>query len=126
MQAIQADVVAARCPVLRAVDHAGARARRPQRRAGAGRSAAPSRVPEAVHGSQRGSSPHRRVSRRLRRERPDGVLGTPTGDEIADSVAATIYSVWRGQFIRDTIDATLEGVPLPPGITLPKPAASSR
>ena len=51
----------------------------------------------------------------------DGTLGAPTGDEIAESVAATIYSVWRGQFIRNTIDATLEGVPLPPGFTLPKP-----
>ena len=51
----------------------------------------------------------------------NGVLAAPTSDEIAESVAATIYSVWRGQFIRNTIDATLEGVPLPPGITLPKP-----
>jgi len=53
----------------------------------------------------------------------DGVPGTPTGDEIAESVAATIYSVWRGQFIRNSIDATLEGVPLPPGVTPPKPGS---
>jgi penicillin amidase len=51
----------------------------------------------------------------------DGALGTPSAEEIAESVAATLYSVWRGQFIRSSIDATLEGVPLPPGITLPKP-----
>ena len=51
----------------------------------------------------------------------DGVLGTPTSAEISESVAATIYSVWRGQFIRNTIDATLNGVPLPPSVTLPKP-----
>jgi penicillin amidase len=51
----------------------------------------------------------------------NGALDAPTTDEIAESVAATIYSVWRGQFIRNTIDATLEGVPLPPGVTLPKP-----
>jgi len=51
----------------------------------------------------------------------NGVLDAPTSDEIAESVAATIYSVWRGQFIRNTIDATLESVPLPPGVTLPKP-----
>jgi penicillin amidase len=51
----------------------------------------------------------------------DGALATPTSGEISESVAATIYSVWRGQFLRNTIDATLEGVPLPPGITLPKP-----
>jgi penicillin amidase len=51
----------------------------------------------------------------------NGVLAAPTSDEIAESVAATIYSVWRGQFIRNTIDATLDGIALPPGITLPKP-----
>jgi penicillin amidase len=51
----------------------------------------------------------------------DGVLGAPSSREISESVAATLYSVWRGQFIRNSIDATLEGVPLPPGVTLPKP-----
>jgi penicillin amidase len=51
----------------------------------------------------------------------NGVLAAPTSEEIDESVAATIYSVWRGQFIRNTIDATLEAVPLPPRITLPKP-----
>lgn len=50
-----------------------------------------------------------------------GARAAPTPDEIAESVAATLYSVWRGQFIRNSIDATLEGVPLPPGIALPKP-----
>jgi penicillin amidase len=53
----------------------------------------------------------------------DGALGKPSEQEIAASVAATIYSVWRGQFIRNSIDATLEGVPLPPGVTLPKPGS---
>jgi penicillin amidase len=43
----------------------------------------------------------------------DGVLGTPTNQEVAESVAATVYSVWRGQFIRDTVDATLGGLPKP-------------
>ncbi len=51
----------------------------------------------------------------------NGALGRPSGREIAQSVAATLYSVWRGQIIRNTIDATLAGVPLPPGVTLPKP-----
>jgi penicillin amidase len=47
----------------------------------------------------------------------DGALGAPASAEIAESVAATIYSVWRGQFIRNTIDATLNSAsPL-----LPKP-----
>lgn len=52
-----------------------------------------------------------------------GVLGAPTSREIGESVAATLYNVWRGQFIRNTVDATLEGVPLPPGVTLPKPGS---
>ena len=34
----------------------------------------------------------------------------PTPDERAASVAATIYSVWRGQFIRATVIATLDRV----------------
>jgi penicillin amidase len=51
----------------------------------------------------------------------NGGLETPTRQEIAESIAATIYSVWRGQFIRNTIDATLDAVPLPPGVTLPRP-----
>lgn len=51
----------------------------------------------------------------------DGDLGMPRRKEFSESVAATIYSVWRGQFIRNTIDATLGGVPLPPGVVLPKP-----
>ena len=53
----------------------------------------------------------------------DGSLASPTDSEKANSVAATLYSVWRGQFIRNTIDATLDGIPLPPGVTLPKPGA---
>ena len=50
-------------------------------------------------------------------------LANPGAQEVADSVAATLYSVWRSRFIANTIDATLNGVPLPPGITLPKPGA---
>ncbi len=37
----------------------------------------------------------------------DGSLAPPTAAEVEASVAATIYSVWRGQMIRNTIDATL-------------------
>lgn len=45
----------------------------------------------------------------------DGVRQPPSADEIADSVAATIYSVWRGRMIENTIDATLApfGLPTP-------------
>jgi len=44
--------------------------------------------------------------------------GDPTGNsvpsetDVAHSIAATIYSVWRGQVIRNTIDATLSAVGL--------------
>ncbi|HZB72565.1 MAG TPA: penicillin acylase family protein, partial [Acidimicrobiales bacterium] len=38
----------------------------------------------------------------------DGQLTEPSAEEVAASVAATIYSVWRGQFLANTIDATLE------------------
>lgn len=52
-----------------------------------------------------------------------GALRAPSAAEIADSVAATLYNVWRAQFIANTIDATLNGVPLPPGVNLPKPGS---
>jgi penicillin amidase len=45
----------------------------------------------------------------------DGVPGPPSPEEISASVAATIYSVWRGQFIRQVIDAPLGAMPKPPG-----------
>ncbi|HTC94838.1 MAG TPA: penicillin acylase family protein [Terriglobales bacterium] len=43
-------------------------------------------------------------------------LAPPSDQEIATSVAATIYSVWRGQFIRNSIDVPLQllNVPTPP------------
>src|ERR1019366_217274 len=39
-------------------------------------------------------------------------LVEPPQQEVRDSVAATIYSVWRGQIVRATIDATLARVGL--------------
>lgn len=36
----------------------------------------------------------------------------PTDQEIQDSVAATIYGVWRGQFVQSAIDGTLQRVGL--------------
>jgi len=41
-----------------------------------------------------------------------GRLRDPRADEVADSVAATIYSVWRNQFLRGTVVATVEGLGL--------------
>jgi penicillin amidase len=43
---------------------------------------------------------------------PDN-LPEPDADEIANSVAATIYSVWRGQALRGIIDRTLGDLGLP-------------
>ncbi|MBK8286452.1 MAG: penicillin acylase family protein [Ahniella sp.] len=39
-------------------------------------------------------------------------LAAPSDGEIANSVAATLFSVWRGQVVRGTIDATLSRVGL--------------
>jgi penicillin amidase len=45
----------------------------------------------------------------------DGQRLPPTPGEVANSIAATIYSVWRGQAIHNGVDLTLDGlgVPLP-------------
>jgi penicillin amidase len=42
----------------------------------------------------------------------DGVFSPPTDQEIADSIAATIYSVWRGQALTNIIADTLARVGL--------------
>ncbi len=39
-------------------------------------------------------------------------LPEPSSEEVANSVAATIYAAFRGQAIRNTIDATLSGIGL--------------
>jgi penicillin amidase len=43
----------------------------------------------------------------------NGALSAPSSAEIDASIAATIYSVWRGQFIKNTIDAVLGAGNLP-------------
>jgi penicillin amidase len=45
----------------------------------------------------------------------NGQPEAPSNDEIGNSVAATIYSLWRSRFIAATLDATLSpyGLPLP-------------
>jgi penicillin amidase len=42
----------------------------------------------------------------------NGARAAPSVGEIANSVAATIYSLWRGQILHNTIDATLQRVGL--------------
>jgi penicillin G amidase len=48
---------------------------------------------------------------------PQGRRLPPSLLEVANSVGATIYAVWRGQFIRDVVDARLApfGLPVPDG-----------
>jgi penicillin amidase len=48
---------------------------------------------------------------------PEGRRLPPTDHEVATSVAATVYAVWRGQFIRNVVDARLApfGLPVPDG-----------
>jgi penicillin amidase len=43
----------------------------------------------------------------------DGQRFAPTPQEIGHSVAATLYSVWRGQCVRNTLDAPLVSYGLP-------------
>jgi penicillin amidase len=43
----------------------------------------------------------------------DGYRLPPTAGEVANSIAATIYSVWRGQAINNGVDVTLNGLGLP-------------
>ncbi|HMB52740.1 MAG TPA: penicillin acylase family protein [Thermoanaerobaculia bacterium] len=53
----------------------------------------------------------------------DGVTTAPTQAEIDASIAATLYSVWRGQFIRNTIDFVLDGISTQAGVQLPRPGS---
>ncbi len=43
----------------------------------------------------------------------DGHLMPPSASEVRHSIAATIYSVWRGQAIRNGVDLTLQGLGVP-------------
>jgi len=43
----------------------------------------------------------------------DGERLPPTASEVQRSIAATIYSVWRGQAIRNGVDLTLNGLGVP-------------
>jgi penicillin amidase len=43
-----------------------------------------------------------------------GTLEMPSADEVADSVAATIYAAWRSRILANTIDGTLQALGLNP------------
>jgi penicillin amidase len=51
----------------------------------------------------------------------DGERFEPSPQEIDNSIAATIYSVWRSRFIANTVDRTLMGVGELAGIEMPRP-----
>lgn len=53
----------------------------------------------------------------------NGERSAPSDTEIANSVAATIYSVWRGQLIDNTIDAFIDAVEDLAGMELPRPGS---
>jgi penicillin amidase len=53
----------------------------------------------------------------------NGVPSPPSAAEVEASIAATIYSVWRGQMIGNTIDATLGGIEGALGVPMPRPGS---
>ncbi|MBW3564831.1 MAG: penicillin acylase family protein [Acidobacteria bacterium] len=55
----------------------------------------------------------------------NGQLSSPSETEIAHSVAATIYSVWRGRFIANTIDTVIGAIEQGAGRGLPRPGSGS-
>jgi penicillin amidase len=53
----------------------------------------------------------------------DGTRLDPTSEEVQNSIAPTIYSVWRGQILRNTVDGVLDYLGTAAGIPdFPKPA----
>ena len=56
----------------------------------------------------------------------NGVPSPPDAAEVAASIAATIYSTWRGQMIGNTIDATLAAIDALIGPAGPMPRPGSR
>jgi len=44
----------------------------------------------------------------------NGARANPSGEQVANSVAATIYTVWRGQALRSIVDAHTPPLPEPP------------
>lgn len=53
----------------------------------------------------------------------NGALSQPSEAEIQASVAATVYSVWRGQFIKNSVDALLGGIQAQAGVPIPRPGS---
>ena len=116
MQAIQADVRPLDAEVLVPwITGALARARRPGAPAALAALAADPAVAEAVGrlAAWDGSMPTG-IPEGYDASDVDGRRSPPSPAEIRASVAATIYSVWRGQAIRNVIDAHLGPLPVPP------------
>ena len=112
MKAIQADVVLFDAEVLKPyIIEAFNRARRPEAPGALTALAADPRVSEAVE-----------RLRRWNHSTPTGVpsgydadiegLGQEEGQRVSHSIAATLYSVWRGQMVANGLDRTLSGLGL--------------
>ena len=88
----------------------GPRARRGQQRSGSWPALA--RDPKVVEAVRRLAhvgplDADRHPARATTRPTCNGALRPPSAREIADSVAATLYAVWRSRFLAGTIDAAL-------------------
>ncbi len=119
MQRIQSDVVMHDATVLVPyIEQAYQHAATPGAPAQLAALAADPAVSEAVHrlGDWDGSTPTG-IPEGYDSTDVNGVRGAPASGEVASSVAATIYSLWRGQILKNTIDATLAHVGL--GSALP-------
>ncbi|MDX1582595.1 MAG: penicillin acylase family protein [Thermoanaerobaculia bacterium] len=53
----------------------------------------------------------------------NGQLSAPSEAEVANSVAATIYSLWRGRLIANTVDAVIDFFDAATGMDLPRPGS---
>src|SRR5687768_12144794 len=114
MKAIQADTVMNEARFFTpSILNAFTNARKPGAHAALAQAAADPRVVEAV-GRLSGwdqSTPTGIREGFDANDRP-GRMREPDAEEIRHSVAATIYSVWRNQFLRNTLGATLARVGL--------------
>lgn len=125
MQAIQADVTLLDAEVFAPyIVNAFANARQPGAAAALAALAADPRIAEAVRRltAWNYTTPTGVASGYDAVDVVNGVRLPPSAADVANSVATTIYSVWRGQAIRNGVDATLNGlgVPIPDSDTAVK------
>ena len=115
MEAIQADVTLLDAEVFTPfILAAFANASQPGAPAALAALAADARVAEAIGRLRPGTTRRRRASTTgYDAADVDGERLPPSAAEVQRSIAATIYSVWRGQAIRNGVDTTLNGLGVP-------------